>query len=213
MSAMHAYSLTPVIDATPHACRSSPLPTACIFVDTRDRRHTARLQEFPTADSNPFLVELNVTFSLKSTEDVRDTAHVSSGEPLHRRDVERIRPAGQLATVAVHCVFPHCAAAADQHLRPCALFIPRSRPHSLCCSRQPLIRRSLTHPQSTHYHSFIHVIPRAHATTITHPSTHITHIAGKDRVDNKNAKNKCVLLAQGEGGHGGHPNLHSDSNE
>jgi hypothetical protein len=33
-------------------------------------------------------------------------------------------------------------------------------------------------------------------------------IAGKDRVEtNKNAKNKCVLLAQGEGGHGGHPKL------
>jgi hypothetical protein len=29
----------------------------------------------------------------------------------------------------------------------------------------------------------------------------------KDRVDNKNAKKKCVLLAQGEGGHGGHPKL------
>jgi hypothetical protein len=35
----------------------------------------------------------------------------------------------------------------------------------------------------------------------------ICEIAGKHRVDNKNAKKKCVLLAQGEGGHGGHPKL------
>jgi len=35
----------------------------------------------------------------------------------------------------------------------------------------------------------------------------LTEIAGKHRVDNKNAKNKCVLLAQGKGGHGGHPKL------
>jgi hypothetical protein len=26
-------------------------------------------------------------------------------------------------------------------------------------------------------------------------------------LDNKNAKNMCVLLAHGEGGHGGHPKL------
>jgi hypothetical protein len=35
----------------------------------------------------------------------------------------------------------------------------------------------------------------------------VRKVAGKERVDNKNAKKKCVLLAQGEGGHGGHPKL------
>jgi hypothetical protein len=44
-------------------------------------------------------------------------------------------------------------------------------------------------------------------TTALHEINTKNDFAGKHRVDNKNAKKKCVLLAQGEGGHGGHPKL------
>jgi hypothetical protein len=54
---------------------------------------------------------------------------------------------------------------------------------------------------------FICTMIDAHTFQNIHSVTYY-QIAGKDRVEtNKNAKNKCVLLAQGEGGHGGHPKL------